>query len=148
MICGNCQQWTSKVVIKESGKEQCENCADGGLHLDPAWMRHKPTPRWESHPHEYRKTYEPDGSVLMMPTDESKADLEAQILKPAEDDVIAHEKALEAKRGRKTVLEGAELDAAMKRANRIAEGCVAEWKLQVQENEQAWQEAANELKVQ
>ena len=142
MICGNCQQWTSKITIKDSGQESCEHCADGGLHHDPAWMRHRPVPRYESHPREYRKIDQPDGSVLMQPTDESQADLEAMVTKVSDDAKAA----IEARKNRQV----GEIDPG--KAEEIARGFVTQyqevWKEYEQANAEYWNTAAEELKVQ
>lgn len=144
MICGSCGHHARKVTIKfhPAREESCEHCADGGLHHDPAWMRHKPVPRWESHPNEYKKRDLPDGSVLMEPTDESKADLEAMVTKISDDD----KQAIEKRRNRKP----GEID--MNKAVAVAGNFVKEYREVWREYEQAnadyWNTAAEELKVQ
>lgn len=142
MICGNCQQWTSKVTITEHGKEQCEHCSNGGLHLEPAWMRHRPVPRWESHPKEYKKREQPDGSVLMEPTDESKADLEAMVTKVSDDD----KQAIESRRNR----QAGEIDfgKAHTIASNFKQHYEEVWKEYEQANAEYWNTQADDLKVQ
>lgn len=144
MICGNCGQDARKVTVKfhPVREESCEHCADGGIHHDPAWMRHKPVPRWESHPNEYKKRTEADGSVLMEPTDENKADLEAQVTKMSEDD----KQAIESRRNRQPK------PIDMNKAISVAENFVKEygevWKQYEEANADYWNTAAEELKVQ
>lgn len=133
-ICNSCGKESRQIrTIFEVGgvplpepKDECQNCKDGGLHLDPAWQRHRPTPLWESRPHLYRKKDNPEGGSYYEPTDENLADLEAQILAPAADDAAVIETAIEAKRQtrRTEPLIGDELKLALERANRIAENCV------------------------
>ena len=90
MTCGNCNKECRKITVKyDPRREECEHCADGGLHLEPAWKRDKPTPLWESRPWLYRKTTGPDGETIYQPTDENRADLEAQVLKPSAEDEAA-----------------------------------------------------------
>lgn len=144
MICGNCGSEARRVTVKfhPMRTESCEHCADGGLHHDPAWLRHKPVPRFESHPNEYKKTIEPDGSVLMMPTDESRADLEAQVTKMSDDDKAA----IEARRNRPVK------PFDIGKAHAVAAGFLQHFKEVTEEYERAnaeyWNTAAKDLKVQ
>lgn len=144
MICGNCKSECRKVTIKffPAQKEECEKCADGGLHLEPAWKRDKPTPLWESRPWLYKKTTGPDGEAIYNPTDANLADLEAQILKPSADDQAA----MERRRNRKP----SEID--INKAHALAAKFVAEVEQANRDYEEAnaeyWNTAAESLKVQ
>lgn len=142
MICGNCQQWTSKIVIKESGQEECEKCSEGGLHLEPAWKRDRPTPLWESRPWLYKKTTTAEGETVYQPTDENLADLEAQLSKTSADDQAA----IDAMKNRP------ERPIDLGKAEFVAKQFLDHFKAVSDEYERAnaeyWNTAADDLKVQ
>jgi hypothetical protein len=158
-ICNSCGEESRqiKTVFEVGGKplpapkDECENCASGGIHMEPAWARHKPTPLWESRPHLYRKKDNPDGGDYYQPTDENLADLEAQLTAPAIDDVLAVTEAVEHKRqNRRTApLTGDELKQVLARAHRMAAECVESHnetvKQHVTATEEYWNDVAGEL---
>lgn len=143
MICGNCNQTCQKVTVKfDPRREECERCADGGLHLEPAWKRDRPTPLWESRPWLYKKTQGTDGETIYQPTDANLADLEAQVSKPCAEDVAA----IEARRNRPVK------PIDLGKAQHIAESFLEHFKEVTEEYERAnadyWNTAAEDLKVQ
>lgn len=144
MICGNCGSEVRKVTIKfhPEAQETCERCADGGLHQIPAWQDHRPVPLWESRPWLYKKTTGEDGETIYQPTDENRADLEAQVCKPSAED----EAALEARRNRPT------MPIDLGKAHAVAAGFLQHFKSVTEEYERAnaeyWNTAAEDLKVQ
>lgn len=143
MICGNCNREARRITVKfDPRREECEHCADGGLHLEPAWKRDKPTPLWESRPWLYRKTTTPDGETVYQPTDENLADLEAQIMKPSAEDQAA----LDAMKNRPA------RPIDMGKAEFVATQFLQHFKETTEEYERAnaeyWNTAADDLKVQ
>lgn len=143
MICGNCNQECRKVTVKfNPDREECEHCAEGGIHHDPAWLRHRPVPLYESRPHLYRKINGKDGETIYEPTDENKADLEAQIMKPSAED----EAAIKAMRNRPA------RPIDLGKAEFVAAQFLKHFKETTEEYERAnaeyWNTAAEDLKVQ
>ncbi len=144
MICGNCKSECRKVTIKffPAQKEECEKCADGGLHLEPAWKRDKPTPLWESRPWLYKKTTGKDGEAIYNPTDENLADLEAQILKPSADDQAAMERRRNRTPGEIDINKARSIAADFESAYSQA------WNQYEEANAEYWNTVADDLKVQ
>ena len=143
MICGNCQQECRKVTVKfNPRREECEKCAEGGLHLDPAWLSHKPVPLYESRPWLYKKKTGPQGETLYEPTDANLADLEAQVCAVSAEDQAA----IEARRNRPVK------PIDMNKAHSVAAGFLQHYKEVTEEYEKAnaeyWNTAAEDLKVQ
>lgn len=142
MICGNCGRSAQKVTIKffPERSESCEHCADGGVHHDPAWMRHRPVPLYESRPHLYKKSIGPQGETVYQPTDENMADLEAQVCAVSAEDKAA----IEARRNRPAK------PIDMGKAEHIAAKFLQEFKEVTEEYEKAnaecWNSAADELR--
>lgn len=144
MICGTCGQSAQKVTVKffPERKEECEHCADGGVHHDPAWLRHRPVPLYESRPHLYTKETGPDGETIYQPTDENRADLEAQVCAVSQDDQAAID-AMKNRPARPIDLGKAEF---------VAKQFLDHFKAVSDEYERAnaeyWNSAADDLKVQ
>lgn len=143
MICGNCNQECRKVTVKyDPRREECEKCASGGLHLEPAWKRDKPTPLWESRPWLYKKTTGPDGETIYQPTDENMSDLEAQVSKQSVEDIAA----IEAQKNRPN--KPFDLSKAEVVAAKFLEHFKSVRDQYEQANAEYWNTAAEDLKVQ
>jgi hypothetical protein len=157
-LCRNCNKEASRIrtVFEIAGKQLaepkdcCEHCKDGGLHNDPDWMRGRPVPLWESRPHLYKKKDDPDGGSMYEPTDENRADLEAQIMKGCEDDEVRLQAAIEHKRkNRRTApLTPEETALMLQRAHKIAEPAVNAYKEQQKQFEEAEQAYWSSFRIQ
>ncbi len=150
-ICGSCGADVRRLVTKfqndGSLKDECENCKPGGFHQDPAWLRQRPVMGWESKPKMYVKSESPDGGAHYEATDELRADTEAQICRPAQEEIDALEKKRK-DRDRLRPLTSTEIA----RAHRLATEAVNAFKeaaveAQKQE-EETWAEATKPLRVQ
>lgn len=157
-VCRNCGKEARRIitVFEKAGQplsepqDQCEHCAPSGLHEEPAWLRHKPVPTWESRPHLYRKTEGAQGEIIYQPTDENLADLEAQLSKPCDEDVAA----MEAQRNRQVSLPQDEdgMKDVMARADRKAREFLQHFQETTDEYnrqmQQYWEQETEDLRVQ
>lgn len=152
MICGSCGKDARRVkTLFDVGgkplptpKDECEHCADGGKHEDPAWLRDKPVPLWESRPWLYKKKDNPEGGYMYEPTDANLADLEAQIMKPSADDQAAIEK----RRNRIVSEDSIDLAKAHALAREFTEAFEKASRDYEEANAEYWNTAAEDLRVQ
>lgn len=155
MICRTCNKdaLSVKTLFEIDGKplpepkDECDNCKSGGMHNDPAWLFDRPAPLWESRPHLYRKKDNPEGGSYYEPTDENRADLEAQIIAGSSDDrAFIENKA----KTRLMAIPEENLPSVLARANAMAANAVQSWQEQMKAfddaNKEYWNSVADEFK--
>lgn len=93
-ICNSCGSEESRVRTifhnAERGKpafqeDECPHCKPGTF--DPQWKTARGAMGWEAYPTMYRKIEAPDGGVGYEATDEMRADTEARLSRPCQEDV-------------------------------------------------------------
>lgn len=122
-------------------REECDKCCPDGFHVDPAWMHGRPAMGWEAKPKMYKKRGDE-----YVGTDELRADTEAQIMRPPQDEIDA----LAKKRNDPNRLKPL-TDAQKEKAKRIAEQFTAAYEEKLKEiktaEEEEWRKATSDLRM-
>lgn len=87
-ICGSCGREGSRIRTIFHGKvteDECPGCKPGSF--EPKWLTERGAMGWEAYPTMYRKIEAPDGGVGYEATDEMRADTEARLSRPCQEDV-------------------------------------------------------------
>lgn len=104
-VCSNCGRESTRIrtTVHESRPgvfshltDECPGCAPGSF--EPRWRTERGAMGWEAYPTMYRKITAPDGSVGYEAKDELRADTEARIARPCQEDEQAKEIALAERR--------------------------------------------------
>lgn len=88
-----------RAIYSPSGaliREECDQCAPNSF--DPQWKTAKGAVGWEAYPTMYKKVRLDDGRVGYIGKDELRADTEAKLAKPSEDDTKTYAAAVARKR--------------------------------------------------
>lgn len=120
-VCGGCGEQSSRtktILTDDKGNllkkpiEFCKLCKPEEFERWQDPSNKKGAWAFQAEPHKYIKRYREDGMVVYEGKDETRADLEDQLAKPAADDMAKYEAALERKRRtrRTTPLTPAELE--------------------------------------